>query len=70
MPSMCLRVCARQACRNDPDIDIWRAALQATTRADELLFEGNVDGAEAWKAITAAIAELQADKPADGEAVH
>jgi hypothetical protein len=46
-----------------PDLDIWRAAqltvkrhsesaaIQAGTRADELLAEGDLDGAAIWRAI-------------------
>jgi triphosphoribosyl-dephospho-CoA synthetase len=53
------------------DLDIWRAAqlmvkrygedaaIQAGMRADDLLAEGDVDGAATWRAIIRAIEELQ-----------
>ena len=54
-----------------PDLDIWRAAqlmvkrygehaaIQAGMRADELLAEGDVDGAASWPAIIRTIEEVQ-----------
>jgi hypothetical protein len=65
-----------------PDLDIWRAALlmvkrygadaavQAPTRADELLDVGDVDGAQVGQRIANAIDHLQAEKPAEGANVH
>jgi hypothetical protein len=37
---------------------------------DQLLDEGDVAGAETWHRILNAIERLQAEVPADGEAVH
>ena len=54
-----------------PDIDIYRAAkllvdqhgedapIRAAERADELLEAGDTEGAAVWRAIVAAIEELQ-----------
>jgi len=54
-----------------PESDIWRAALamvkrygadaevEAAIRVDELLDEGDTDGAGAWQRITNAIERLQ-----------
>jgi hypothetical protein len=65
-----------------PDIDIWRAALvmvkrygedamlEAAERADQLLDEGDMAGAETWHRILNAIERLQAKAPAEGEKVH
>jgi hypothetical protein len=61
-----------------PDKEIWQAALllmkrygadaatQAARRADELLAEGDADGAASWKRIVKAIEELQTVKPVGG----
>ena len=38
------------------------AAIEAGVRADELLAEGDVDGAATWRAIILAIEELQRAK--------
>ena len=39
-------------------------------RADQLLDEGDLIGAETWHRILNAIERLQAMKPAEGDAVH
>ena len=65
-----------------PDLDIDRsawlvirrhgrdAAFQAAVRADQLLTEGDVEGAAVWQRIVKAIERLQAQKPGEGEKVH
>jgi triphosphoribosyl-dephospho-CoA synthetase len=65
-----------------PDLDTWRAAqllvkrhgkdaaIQAGIRADELLAEGDVDGAATWRAIIRAVSELHRAAPREGEAVN
>ena len=65
-----------------PDRDVWRAAvlivkrygddvmLEASERADQLLEEGDVAGAETWHRILNAIERLQSKAPAEGEKVH
>ena len=65
-----------------PALDIWRAAqllvkrhgddaaIQAGMRADELLVEGDIDGAATWRAIIRAIDELQRVAPREGERVN
>ena len=57
-----------------PDLDIYRAAkllidqhgedtpIRAAERADELLEDGDTEGAAIWRAIMAAIEELQRDR--------
>ena len=64
------------------ELDIWRAAqvvikhygddawFHASSRADELLDEGELDGAAVWRRILAAIEELQRTEPEEGEAKH
>jgi len=64
------------------DCDIWRAALlmvkryrddamlEASQRADDLLDEGDMAGAEVWHRILDCIERIQSARPADGEAVH
>jgi hypothetical protein len=64
------------------DRDVWAAALlivkrygddalhEAAERADQLLDEGDMAGAETWHHILNAIERLQATKPAEGEKVH
>ena len=64
------------------DRDIWAAALlmvkrygadamlEAAARADQLLDEGDIAGAEVWHRILNAIERLQAKAPAEGEKVH
>ena len=64
------------------DLEIWRAAnlvikhhgedawFHASTRADELLDEGELEGAAVWRKILVAIEELQRNKPKGGEASH
>ena len=46
------------------------AMLEASERADQLLDEGDMAGAETWHRILNAIERLQAKAPADGEEVH
>jgi len=65
-----------------PDRDVWQAALlivkrygddamhEAAERADQLLDEGDMAGAETWHRILNAIERLQAKVPAEGEKVH
>ena len=62
--------------------DIWRAALvmakrykseamtEAAVRADQLLEDGDWRAAITWHRIFDAIERLQAQQPAEGEAVH
>ena len=64
------------------EIEIWRAAnlalkhhgedawFHASSRADELLDEGELEGAAVWRKILVAIEELGRNKPKDGEASH
>ena len=44
--------------------------LEASERADQLLDEGDMAGAETWHRILSAIERLQAQAPAEGEKVH
>ena len=65
-----------------PDLDIWRAAqlmvkrygddaaIQAASRADDLLAEGDLDEASIWRAILRAVEELQRQKPLKGERIN
>jgi hypothetical protein len=65
-----------------PDHDVWAAALamvkryredamiEASFRADQLLDEGDMAGAETWHRILNAIERLQAKAPAEGENMH
>jgi hypothetical protein len=58
-----------------PEIDIWRAATvmlkrygdkaleQSAARADELALAGDVDGADTWRRITAAVEQLANTTP-------
>ena len=58
-----------------PDLDIWRAAqlmvkqygedapIQAGVRADELLAEGDLDGAATWRAIEELQRARREDEP-------
>jgi hypothetical protein len=46
------------------------AMLEALHRADQLLDEGDMAGCEVWHRILNAIERLQAQKPADEEAVQ
>jgi hypothetical protein len=46
------------------------AMLEASMRADQLLDEGDMAGAETWHRILNAIERLQATKPAEGEKVQ
>jgi hypothetical protein len=64
-----------------PDLDIYRAAkpliaqhgveaaLRAAGRADQLLEDGDVEGAAIWRAIMDAVEELQRG-PRDGERLN
>ena len=44
--------------------------LEAATRADQLLDQGDLAGAETWHRILNAIERLQAKVPAEGEKAH
>jgi hypothetical protein len=46
------------------------AMLEASERAEQLLDEGDMAGAETWHRILNAIERLQAKAPAEGERVH
>ena len=46
------------------------AMLEAAQKADQMLDEGDMAGAETWHRILNAIERLQAQKPAEGEGVH
>jgi triphosphoribosyl-dephospho-CoA synthetase len=46
------------------------AMHEAAERADQLLAEGDMAGAETWHRILNAIERLQAKAPAEGERVH
>ena len=46
------------------------AMHEAAERADQLLDEGDMAGAETWHRILNAIERLQARHPAEGEKVH
>jgi hypothetical protein len=64
-----------------PDVDIYRAAkllvdqhgedagTRAAERADQLLEDGDIEGAAIWRAIMAAIEELQRERR-DGEPIN
>jgi hypothetical protein len=64
-----------------PDLDIYGAAkllvdqhgedaaLRAAGRADQLLEDGDFEGATIWRAIVAAVEELQREQR-DGESVN
>jgi len=73
-----LNDCRPQACDFSaviPEIDIWRAATlmlkrygdkaleQSATRADELAADGDHDGADTWRRITAAVVQLANTAP-------
>jgi triphosphoribosyl-dephospho-CoA synthetase len=65
-----------------PDRDVWQAAvllvkrygneamLEAAQRADQVLDEGDMAGAETWHRILDAIERLHAKAPAEGEKVY
>ena len=65
-----------------PNRDIWAAAkilidrhgddaaIVTSQRQDELLDEGDVDGANIWKAIIKAVEELQRDSLGEDEKTH
>jgi Family of unknown function (DUF6961) len=64
------------------DRDVWQAALlivkrygddathEAAERADQLVDEGDMAGAETWHRILNAIERLLAKAPAESEKVH
>jgi hypothetical protein len=65
-----------------PEAEIWRAALamirryradamlEAAARADQLLEDGDWQGAATWHRRLDAIERLQAKCPAEGEPIH
>ena len=75
----CQKFCRLEACKFSrvtiPEIDIWRAATlmlkrygekaleQSATRADELAADGDLDGADTWRRITAAVEQLANTTP-------
>jgi hypothetical protein len=44
--------------------------LEASERADQMLDEGDIAGAETWHRILNAVERLQAKAPAEDEKVH
>jgi hypothetical protein len=64
------------------DRDVWQVALlivkrygddaiiEASQRADQILDEGDMAGAETWHRILKAFKRLQAKAPAEGETVQ
>ena len=46
------------------------AMLEAAQRADQMLDEGDMAGAETWHRILNAIQRLQAKAPAEGDAIY
>ena len=46
------------------------AAIQAAMKADDMLDEGDLDGAAVWRQIVAAINDLQRVEPKPGERRH
>ena len=46
------------------------APFEAAQRADQLLAEGDIEGAAVWQRIVKAIERLQVEKPAKSETVH
>jgi hypothetical protein len=78
MQLLVLNLCRPQACslrRVIPEIDIWRAATlmlkrysdkaleQSITRADELAADGDHNGADTWRRITAVVEQLANTTP-------
>ena len=63
MPRDCSQLHLAKRCGND-------AMLEASERADQLLDEGDMAGAETWHRILNAIERSQATKPAEGESVQ
>ncbi len=60
-----------ESCGRHSSDPIRRAGcLRRAARADQLLDEGDMAGAETWHRILNAIERLQAKKPAEGEKVH
>jgi hypothetical protein len=73
-----LNVCRPQSCDFSaviPEIDIWRAATlmlkrygdnaleESRTRGDQLAADGDHDGADTWRRITAAVVQLANTTP-------
>jgi hypothetical protein len=73
-----LNDCRPQACDFSaviPEIDIWRAATlmlkrygdkaleESRTRVDQLAADGDHDGADTWRRITAAVVQLANTTP-------
>ena len=64
------------------DGDLWRAALamvkrygadamlEAAARADQLQEDGDYQAAVTWQRVLDCIERIQAQKPAEGEAIH
>ena len=64
------------------EADIWTAALamvkrygidamqESAMRADQLLEDGDWQGAVSWRRILDAVERLQAQKPTEGEPIH
>jgi hypothetical protein len=48
----------------------WGFSFETSERADQLLDEGDMAGAETWHRILNAIERLQAKAPAEGEKMH
>ena len=46
------------------------ATIAAAMRADQLLDQGDLDGAAVWRRIKAAIKETQKQAPGDDDTVH
>ena len=46
------------------------APIHAAMRADELLDQGDLDGAAVWRRIKAAIEEMQKQAPGGDDTVH
>jgi hypothetical protein len=57
----------RQSGHKQHGDDAW---FHASTRADKLLDDGNLDGAATWRRILAAIEELQRMELKAGESPH
>ena len=64
------------------EVDIWRSAkalvdsygddatIHAAMRADELLAQGDLDGAGTWRRVLAAVKELERTEPSEGFLRH
>jgi hypothetical protein len=46
------------------------AAMEAAQRSDQMLAEGDAEGAAVWRRVMAAIEELGREAPREGEGVH